>query len=73
MFNDVTLGDIDMDCANTVDCFNPSSAIRVESKANTSYKPTHNAAAGYELAAGLGTINAGNLVNAWGAATSAPS
>ena len=30
VFNDVTLGDIDMDCTNAVDCYKPSGDIGVE-------------------------------------------
>lgn len=67
VFNDVTLGDNDMDCANKIDCFRPSGAVGVESTSDGSYKPTYRASIGYDLATGLGTINAANLVNSWAA------
>jgi hypothetical protein len=67
-FYDVTLGDNDMDCANAVNCYTPSGTIGVESDSNSSYRPTYKSAVGYDLATGIGTINAANLVNAWGMA-----
>ena len=70
IFNDITVGDNDMDCANAIDCFNPSRAIGVELNSNTRYQPTYHATPGYDFATGLGTINVTNLVKAWGAATS---
>jgi subtilase family serine protease len=68
IFYDVTLGDNDMDCANDVNCYRPRGAIGVESDSNSSYLPTFKSAVGYDLATGIGTINAWNLVNAWGMA-----
>lgn len=65
VFNDVTHGDIDMDCTDKVNCYRPSGAIGVESASNSTYKPTYPAATGYDLATGIGTINAANLVNNW--------
>ncbi len=70
VFNDVTVGDNDMDCANSVDCFKPSGAIGVDSTLSTLYRPTYRATTGYDFATGIGTINAANLVNAWRSATS---
>ncbi len=65
VFYDVSLGDNDMDCANAVDCYRPSGAIGVESASSSTYYPTFNATPGYDLATGIGTINAANLVNGW--------
>jgi subtilase family serine protease len=65
VFNDVTLGDNDMDCANAVDCYRPSGAVGVESTSNGAYQPTYDATIGYDFATGIGTINAANLVNNW--------
>jgi len=65
VFNDVTLGDIDMDCKNKLDCYKPSGDIGVESTSNSAYQPTYNATVGYDFATGIGTINAANLVNNW--------
>jgi subtilase family serine protease len=65
VFNDVTLGDIDMDCTDNVNCYKPSGAIGVESTSNRAYRPTYPATIGYDFATGIGTINAANLVNNW--------
>jgi subtilase family serine protease len=65
VFNDVTVGDNDMDCADAVDCYRPSGAVGVESISNSAYQPTYYATIGYDFATGIGTINAANLVNNW--------
>jgi hypothetical protein len=65
VFYDATLGDNDMDCANPVDCYQPSGAVGVESTSNSAYQPTYYAIIGYDFATGIGTINATNLVNNW--------
>ena len=65
VFNDVTVGDIDMDCSNKIDCYKPSGAIGVESTSNNAYIPTYPTTTGYDFATGIGTINAANLVNNW--------
>jgi len=70
VFYDVTVGDNDMDCANTVDCYRLSGAIGVESISDGKYLPTYLATIGYDFATGIGTINAANLVNSWAACLS---
>ncbi|HMK89640.1 MAG TPA: S53 family peptidase [Methylocystis sp.] len=69
VFYDVVAGDNVMDCADAVDCYAPSGAIGVESSSSVAYAPTYRAGVGYDLATGIGTVNAANLVNSWAAAT----
>ena len=76
-FHDVTVGTISMPCefapVDTPNCIsvpNPESplgsGITEGQIGNTTSKtPEYNAAAGYNLATGLGTIDANNLVNDW--------
>jgi subtilase family serine protease len=65
IFNDISLGDIDMDCSDKVNCYKPSGAIGVESASNSAFIPTYPATRGYDFATGIGTVNAANLVNNW--------
>jgi subtilase family serine protease len=75
IFHDVTLGDIDVDCAGSFNCFgytatsthrramgNPDGALSVSSSA---FQPAYNAAAGWDFATGIGTIDAFKLVMNW--------
>ena len=76
IFNDVTQGDIDVNCANrnatttAPNCFGQSGsgATAVDgslSPSSTTYSPAYPATTGWDYATGLGTVNAFNLVNAW--------
>lgn len=81
VFNDITAG------SNTVACNSgspncdtaPSSALKEAAPAivipphGAKVLDGYSATAGYDLASGLGSVNAANLVAAWGAETSAPS
>jgi subtilase family serine protease len=62
VFNDVTLGDMDIPCTGTVNCFLDGGAIGVLSTSNTAYQPAYPATPGWDFATGLGTTNAANLV-----------
>jgi subtilase family serine protease len=68
MFYDVTQGTISMPCLTSpspVNCAADGSAVNI--------LPGYNAGAGYDLATGLGTVNAANLVaasSAWASTTS---
>jgi len=73
-FHDVTVGTNSMPCefAPTVtpNCISAGAGAIVydgitEGKIGTGATPEYNAAAGYNLATGLGTIDAANLVNNW--------
>ena len=71
IFNDVTLGDMDIPCGQDFkgvpyNCFGEASGIIGELSTSTSAsKPAYPATVGYDLATGLGSVNATNLFNAW--------
>jgi len=75
IFYDVTKGNDSVPCdVGTPNCSPAPSGgygILVDPKNPTT--PAWTTTAGYDLATGLGTLNAFNLVNAWSAATFAPS
>jgi subtilase family serine protease len=66
IFNDVTQGDIVVNCTGT-NCYG-STGTTVQgalSTSTTSFSPAYAAGTGWDFATGLGTVNAYNLVNAW--------
>src|SRR5882762_1999959 len=65
VFYDVTLGDMDVNCTGTHNCYLPSGAVGVLSTSNTSFAPAYGTSTGWDFASGIGTINATNLVNNW--------
>ena len=75
VFYDVTKGNDAVPCSGTLDCgFAPSSGgygIMVDPDNPT--VPAFTTTAGYDLATGLGTVNAANLVTAWNSASFSPS
>jgi subtilase family serine protease len=73
IFHNITLGDIAVNCGGGQNCYGstasgsrrgplPNGAL---SQSTDSYRPAFGAAAGWNFAAGLGSINAANLVNNW--------
>jgi subtilase family serine protease len=73
IFHNVTLGDIAVNCGGAQNCYGssasgsrrgplPNGAL---SQSADSYRPAFASAAGWNFAAGLGSINAANLVNNW--------
>ncbi|HTH42009.1 MAG TPA: protease pro-enzyme activation domain-containing protein [Terracidiphilus sp.] len=77
-FHDITVGTISVPCefspTPSTNCITAgTSAITVgnivEGQIGTGTTPQYNAAPGYDLATGLGTIDAANLVNNWGSVT----
>ncbi len=70
VFYDVTLGDNVVNCTGATNCFGTSGsgtnavdgALSVSSSA---YTPAYLAGTGWDLATGIGTLNAYNLVYAW--------
>ena len=68
IFHDVTKGNNSVPCyMNSPNCGTAvlgSFSVLVDPKDGTT--PAWNATAGYDLATGLGTVDANNLVNAWG-------
>jgi subtilase family serine protease len=71
IFNDITLGDMDIPCGQNsdghfYDCHGASSLLIGElSTSNSENAPAYPATVGYDLATGLGSVNATNLFNAW--------
>jgi subtilase family serine protease len=65
VFHDIVSGDTDVYCGGGANCFQPSGNFGVLSTINTSYRPSYKAMIGYDLATGLGSVNAYNLVTQW--------
>ena len=71
VFNDITLGDMDIPCGQNTDghfydCHGASSTLIGElSTSDSQNSPAYPATVGYDLATGLGSVNATNLFNAW--------
>jgi subtilase family serine protease len=65
VFYDVTLGDNDVNCSGTNNCYLPSGTTGVLSTSNTEYDPAFANKTGYDFTSGIGTVNVANLVNAW--------
>jgi len=83
MFYNVTLGDNDVNCGGTQDCYGAAAGSGggrggrasqggngALSTASQSYSPAYGTATGWNFATGLGTINAYNLVQNWTSAAS---
>ena len=70
-FNDITQGDIDIPCGRNgdghfYDCHGASGSLIGElSTSDPQNYPAYRAGKGYDLATGLGSVNATNLFNAW--------
>jgi subtilase family serine protease len=62
VFYDETLGDIDMNCTGSHNCYRPSGTNGVLSTSNATYKPAYTTTTGWDFATGIGTLNAYNLV-----------
>jgi len=72
IFHDVTLGDMDIPCGQTpqgkfVDCYGASGSTIIGelSAAKIHGEPAFAATVGYDLATGLGSVDATNLFDAW--------
>lgn len=83
-FHDVTHGTNSVPCAfspsspnctavaNPLTVNDPINGTAIEGQMGAGTTPAYNAAAGYNLATGLGTIDATQMVNHWGNVTFAP-
>ena len=69
IFYDVTLGDMDVDCTGSDNCYTPSGTYGGLSTSDSTLQPAFAAGAGWDFATGIGTVNANNLVMAFGAPT----
>jgi len=65
VFHDIVSGDIDVYCQGGTNCYQPSGGYGVLSRTYTQYLPSYRAGRGYDLATGLGSVNAYNLVMQW--------
>jgi len=74
IFHDVTLGDIDVDCAGSFNCFGYTATNRKRTRgtpdgalsvSTTSFVPAYGVATGWDFATGIGTVDAFNLVMNW--------
>ncbi|WP_161557433.1 S53 family peptidase [Acidisarcina polymorpha] len=71
-FNDVTEGDMDVDCIGAgitsfalYNCYRPSGRFGVLSVSSTAYEKAYNSKTGWDFATGIGTLNVNNLVSNW--------
>jgi subtilase family serine protease len=65
IFYDVTLGDMDVNCTGSNNCYRPSGTNGVLSTSSSSYLKAYGTGTGWDFATGIGTLNAANLVNNW--------
>jgi subtilase family serine protease len=65
VFHDVVSGDVVQDCKGAVDCDHPFGTYGGLSTSSSVYRPAYRAATGYDLATGLGSVNAYNLAVNW--------
>jgi len=72
IFYDVTLGDMDVDCAGP-NCYLGGGSVGVLSTSNSAFAPAYGTTTGWDFATGIGTVNAANLVNNWPSSSSQPS
>jgi subtilase family serine protease len=78
VFHDVTLGDMDVNCTGTTNCYDStttssggrrgrsSSTQGVLSTSSSSYAPAYGTTSSWDFATGLGSVDATQLVNNWG-------
>jgi subtilase family serine protease len=65
IFHDIVSGDVFTDCTENIDCYRPSGTYGVLSTSTSIYRPAYKATVGYDLATGLGSVNAYNLALNW--------
>ncbi len=67
IFYDITEGDMDVPCTGSNNCYDPSGTYGVLSTSDASFQPAYPATIGWDFATGIGSVNAYNLVMAFGA------
>jgi subtilase family serine protease len=65
IFHDVAVGDMDVNCTGTHNCYLSSGRNGVLSLSDTAFNKAYGATTGWDFASGIGTVNAYNLVFAW--------
>jgi uncharacterized repeat protein (TIGR01451 family) len=68
VFYDVTLGDMDVNCTGSYNCYDPSGSNGVLSTSSSSYSKAYGTGVGWDFATGIGSVNAYNLASYWNAA-----
>jgi subtilase family serine protease len=72
VFYDVTQGDIDVPCSGSNNCYQPSGKTGVLSTSDSEFAPAYRTGTGWDFATGIGTVNAYNLVMAFGGSGPSP-
>ena len=72
IFYDVTQGDMDVPCTGTQNCYTPSGKYGVLSTSDSEFEPAYKATSGWNFSTGIGTVNAYNLVMAFGSSGATP-
>ena len=72
IFYDVTLGDMDVNCTGSANCYLGGGSVGGLSTSNSSFSPAYSATTGWDFATGIGTLNAANLVNNWPGSSTQP-
>jgi subtilase family serine protease len=65
IFYDVTLGDMDLPCTGSHNCYLPSGAYGVLSTNKHADDIAYGTSVGWDFSTGIGSVNATNLVNHW--------
>jgi len=65
IFYDVTLGDMDVNCTGTHNCYLDSATHGVLSVSDSAFQLAYATNTGWDFATGIGTVNAYNLVSSW--------
>jgi hypothetical protein len=65
-FYDTTLGDMDVPCKGSVNCFNAGGNYGALSISSTVLEPAYGTSVGWDFATGIGSVNAYNLITNWG-------
>jgi subtilase family serine protease len=65
IFHDIVTGDVNVYCGGTSNCLKPSGIYGVLSLSTAAYRPAYRATAAYDLATGIGSVDAYNLVINW--------
>jgi subtilase family serine protease len=70
VFYDVTLGDMAVPCIGNQNCYDPDSGVYgVLSTSDHTPRPAYATGVGYDLATGIGSVNAYNLFTRWSSVT----
>jgi subtilase family serine protease len=65
VFHDIVTGNADVYCQGGINCYQPSGGYGELSALSTGNFPSYRAGQGYDMATGLGSVNAYNLVMQW--------